>query len=617
MKLEIDYSRDRLLTEAGIAILSDRYYQGDDKSPQDCFARAALAFASNLEHAQRLYNYASRLWFMFSTPPLSNSPQRIKFAENWEENWDAECFARQPRGMPISCFLNYVPDSMKGITDHWVENAALASGGGGIGGSYVDVRSDGSETSRGSASNGIIPFIKVVDSEMSAVSQGKTRRGSYAAYLDINHPEIEEFISIRKPSGGDLNRKALNIHHGINITDEFMQRVKDLTEGKTDNDEWPLIDPHSQRIVKTVSVRGLWQSILETRVQTGEPYIAYIDTINSHLPETQIEQGLKVHGSNLCSEITLATDEDRTAVCCLSSVNLAKWDEWSKDDLFIPDLIELLDNILQYFIENAPEGMWRAVNSAAAERSIGLGMMGFHTLLQQKGIPWESALATSLNLRVSSHIQSEAINATHMLAELRGEPHDMLGTGRRNAHLLAVAPNASSSLICGCVSPSVEPLRANAFIQKTMSGTFTIKNAVLAEILNEVASTKEDPEGWLAKQWRRITNNKGSVQELEYLTDEQKELFKTAIELDQRWVIDHAADRTPMICQSQSVNLFIPPDVSVVELHGLHMRAWLKGLKTLYYVRSEAVKRTESISVTAERKDLFKFTEETCLSCEG
>lgn len=518
-----------------------------------------------------------------------------------------------------NCFLNYIPDSLKGIGDHYIENMYLASGGGGIGGHWSSLRSDGVSTSKGSASNGIMPFIKVVDSEMSAVSQGKTRRGSYAAYLDINHPEIQEFISMRKPTGGDLNRKSLNLHHGVNITDDFMSLIDSCEQDPNMDDSWELIDPHSKEVVSVVSARALWQLLLETRMQTGEPYVAYIDTINRYLPEAQRERGLKVRGSNLCAEITEVTDPNRTAICCLSSPNLAKWDEWKDDPLFIPDLIRFLDNVIQFYIDNCPEEAWRARNSAALERSLGLGAMGFHTLLMQKGIPFESALATSLNRRIFAHLKESSVMASRTLAEERGEPEDMKGTGRRNAHLMAVAPNASSSLICGSVSPSVEPLRANAFAQKTLSGTFTIKNRVLQKVLEGYVGFDEKAAlpGWLEKQWRSIIRNKGSVQHLPYLSKDEKEVFKTAMEMDQRWIVDHAADRAPLICQSQSINLFLPPDVSVVELHGLHMRAWKKGLKTLYYVRSESVKRTEDVSVHIERKDLFAFNEQSCLSCEG
>ena len=611
-----------ILNDISRSILNDRYTQ-DGQTPEKAIRRAAYAFADDEEHADRLNAYARNGWFMFSTPILSNAPQRSTFCEDLhEDNMSFGCFDKAPRGMPISCFLNYVPDSLQGIGDHYIENMYLASGGGGIGGHWSDLRSDGVSTSRGSASNGLIPFLKVVDSEMSAVSQGKTRRGSYAAYLDIDHPEILEFIQVRKPTGGDLNRKALNVHHGVNITDDFMKLIESCQNNPDVDDSWDLIDPHTKEVVRTVSAKMVWELILTTRMQTGEPYIAFIDTINSNLPIPQQEMGLRVNGSNLCSEITLPTNENRTAVCCLSSVNLAFWDKWRTRPTFIADIVRMLDNVLTYFIFNAPDEMEKAKFSAFRERSIGLGAMGFHTLLQTKGIPWESALATSMNHRIFSHIYEEAQNASHELAAERGEAPDMVGTGYRNAHLLAIAPNASSSLICGQVSPSIEPLRANAFVQKTMGGTFTIKNPILAEIL----PTRWDPalgyengtrEEWVEKQWRSIIRNKGSVQHLDYLTPEEKELFKTAMEIDQRWVIDHAADRAPYICQAQSVNLFLPPDVSVIELHGLHMRAWKQGLKTLYYMRSEAVKRTEDVSVKIERKDLLRFTEETCLSCEG
>lgn len=620
--IQIDYNNNNNLSEAGLAILKDRYLLDGENDPQEAFARAAIAFSDDEEMAQRIYGYASKLWFMYATPVLSNAPVRVSWGPNDEarSNFEPHHFIK-PRGMPISCFLSYIGDSLASIGDHWVESMYLASSGGGIGGHWMDVRSNGSATSRGSASNGIIPFIKVVDSEMSAVSQGKTRRGSYAAWLDISHPEIEEFLVVRKPAGGDINRKALNIHHGVVIGDDFMELIARCQFNPDCCDDWPLIDPNSGKVTKVVSAKKLWETILETRMQTGEPYVAFRDTINRAVPQPLLDLGLFVRASNLCAEITLPTTETRTAVCCLSSVNLAKFDEWKDDPLFIEDLIRFLDNVLSFFIANAPEGMWRAKNSAMHERSLGLGAMGFHTYLMQKGIPWESALATSTNKRVFKHLHERATEASFKLGTILGEAPDMVGTGMRNAHLLAIAPNASSSLICGSVSPSVEPLRANAFLQKTLTGSFTIKNKVLEDILRQVAEQRydnlEERQEWLNKQWRSIITNRGSVQHLDYLPDAEKEVFKTAMELDQRWVVDLAADRQEFICQSQSLNLFLPPDVSVVELHGLHMRAWQQGVKTLYYLRSEAIKRAETVSTTIERRNLYHFTEETCLSCEG
>lgn len=579
--------RDNLLTDFGKTTLKDRYLLPEETSPQESFMRAAKAYSDNDEMAQRIYDYSSKLWFMYSTPILSNGGTG--------------------RGMPISCFLNYVDDSRKGLTDHYTENAWLTSIGGGIGGYWGDIRSDGTLTSGGSQSSGSIPFLHVVDSEIMAFSQGKTRRGSYAAYMDVNHPEILEFLDIRKPSGGDIHRKCLNLHHGINITNEFMELIEKCISEPTYDDTWKLIDPHTKEVVKEVSARELWQKILENRVATGEPYICYIDHINDALPETQKALGLKVNHSNLCTEITLPTNEDRTAVCCLSSVNLETYDEWKDNKLFIPDLVRFLDNVLTAFIENAPESVFRAKNSATQERSIGLGAMGFHAYLQKCGIPFESALAKAKNLNIFKHIKSEAVAESKRLAVKRGEAPDMEGTGMRNAHLLAIAPNASSSIICGTTSPSIEPYRANAYVQKTMSGSFLVKNKFLEKLLEQKGINDE-------KTWTSILANRGSVLHLKDLSDYEKDIFKTSIEINQQWIIEHASDRQQYICQGQSVNVFVPADVNIKELHDIHMLAWKRKLKTLYYCRSEAIKRAELVSLKVERTII---PEADCLACEG
>ena len=582
----IDYDRDELLTDFGKTTLKDRYLLPNENSPQDGFMRAAKAFSDNDEMAQRIYDYASKLWFMFSTPILSNGGAN--------------------RGMPISCFLNYVGDSREGLTGHYTENAWLASIGGGIGGYWGHVRSDGTSTSGGSQSSGSIPFLHVVDSEILAFSQGKTRRGSYAAYMDMSHPEIIEFLEMRKPSGGDIHRKCLNLHHAINISDEFMHLIEKCVTEPTYDDTWNLIDPHTKEVVRTVSARDLWQKLLENRVATGEPYVSFIDTINEALPETQKKLGLKVHHSNLCTEITLPTNEDRTAVCCLSSVNLEKYDDWKNDKLFIPDLVRFLDNALTYFIENAPDSVFRAKFSAAQERSIGLGAMGFHAYLQSKNIAFESALAKSLNMKMFKNIKEEAVEESKRLAVKRGEAPDMEGTGMRNAHLLAVAPNASSSIICGTTSPSIEPYRANAYVQKTMSGSFLVKNKYLEKLLEKKGINNDDI-------WSSIVSQRGSVLHLKELSDYEKDIFKTGIEINQQWIIEHAADRQKYICQGQSVNVFVPADVNIKELHDIHMLAWKRKLKTLYYCRSEAIKRAELVSKKVERTII---PEADCLACE-
>jgi ribonucleoside-diphosphate reductase alpha chain len=591
MSVKIDFSKDKLLDDFALATLKDRYMVGDETSPQEAFARAAMAFADNDAHAQRLYDYVSNLWFMFATPVLSNGGTS--------------------RGLPISCFLNYVDDSREGITEHYVENAYLSSFGGGIGGTWSDVRSVGTRTSKGSESTGVVPFIKVVDAEMLAFSQGVTRRGSYAAYLHMSHPEIEEFLDGRKTTGGDSNRKFLNLHHSIVIPDSFMELIHKATKEEGFDDSWELIDPHTKKVVKTVSARALWVKILQNRMETGEPYLMFEDAVNNALPEYQKKKGLRVHHSNLCSEITLATNEERTAVCCLSSVNLEYYDEWKTHPAFIPDLIRMLDNVLTYFIENAPSQLERAKFSAMRERSIGLGAMGFHAYLQKNSIPFESAMAGGTNLEMFAYIKSMADKTTRELAVERGACPDDDSCSVRNAHLLAIAPNASSSIICGNTSPSIEPYRANAYTQKTKSGSNLVKNKFLDRIIRDKTTSEEE----YTEVWRSIVANKGSVQHLTFLEEWDKDVFKTAVEINQAWIIEHASVRQQFICQSQSVNLFFPPDVNKGDLHNVHMLAWAKDLKTLYYLRSEAIGRADNVTSLAKREIIFEQSD--CLSCEG
>ena len=586
--INIDYRKDKLLTEFSHKTLQDRYLVGDEVSPQEGFARAAQAFADDEAHAQRLYDYASNLWFMFATPVLSNGGTQ--------------------RGLPISCFLNYVDDSREGITGHYTENAYLSSFGGGIGGSWSDVRAQGTKTSKGSESTGVMPFVKVVDAEMLAFSQGVTRRGSYAAYLHMSHPEVEEFLDMRKPTGGDTNRKCLNLHHGVVIPDKFMEIIHKATKEPGFDDSWELIDPHSGEVKKVVSARTLWVKLLQNRMETGEPYLMFEDAVNADLPQFQKNKGLRVHHSNLCSEITLATNDERTAVCCLSSVNLEYYDEWKKVPAFIPDLIRMLDNVLESFIQNAPPQLERAKFSALRERSLGLGAMGFHAYLQKNGISFESPLASAINYEMFDSIKSQAQNTTEQLAVERGACPDDDSCSVRNAHLLAIAPNASSSIICGNTSPSIEPFRANAYTQKTKSGSYLQKNKFLEELLEKYEQNTENT-------WKSIVTNKGSVQHLEFLSEEEKEVFKTAVEINQSWVIEHAAQRQEFICQSQSVNLFFPPDVNKGELHNIHMLAWAKNMKTLYYLRSEAISRADNVSNKIKREIIFE--QQDCLSCEG
>lgn len=599
--LEIEPSRDKDFPKFSTDTLKERYFVPGESSPQHALARASVAFGSSTEHSQRLYDYASRRWFMYATPLLSNGGTT--------------------RGLPISCFLSFVNDSRFGISNHWDENMWLATNGGGIGGYWGELRSDGTETSSGGASTGSIPFMKVVDSQMLACSQGRTRRGSYAAYQDISHPEIEEFITIRKPTGGDSNRKCLNLHHGVNVTDEFMHIIERCMKDPEADDSWPLIDPASKEVVKVVSAKALWQALLETRVQTGEPYLHFIDTTNAHLPKEQKALGLSVKQSNLCSEITLPTNSERTAVCCLSSVNLEKYDEWKNDPNFISDLVEMLDNTLDSFIrlakgegerrfapEAASVGLRKAAYSAERERSIGLGTMGFHAYLQKSNIPFESAIAEGVNRQIFSHIKDKALEASNRLAKERGEPEDIKGSGRRNAHLLAIAPNASSSIICN-TSPSIEPYRANYYTHKTLNGSYGVRNPYLEQLLIKLGKNTEDV-------WSSIIANGGSVANLDFLTEYEKSVFVTSLEIDQRWVVHHAAVRQEWICQAQSVNLFFSADTSIKYLHKIHFDAWKKGLKTLYYCRSQAKHRVENITTRVERIKLDE-DEDECLSCQG
>ncbi len=586
--ISIDYSRDSLLTPFSVSTLQDRYMLPAEKSPQEAFARAAEAFADDDEHAQRLYDYASKLWFMFSTPVLANGGTK--------------------RGLPISCFLNYVPDSIDGLAANILEDIHLTTSGGGIGSYFGHVRSDGEATKRGTKSTGIIGFIKVIESLMLAYSQGSNRRGAASIYLDISHPEIEEFINMRKP-GGDANRKALNrkvFHHAVNIPDSFMDKIMQ------EDDSWPLIDPHSKDVRKVVSARELWIRLLETRMETGEPYLHFIDTSNKYLPEALKAKGLRIHQSNLCSEIILPTNEYRTAVCCLSSVNLEKFDEWKDDPLFIEDLIRMLDNVLDGFIKSASwKKMERAIRSATMERSLGLGAMGFASYLQSKNIPFESAMASSRNRVMFQHIYEQARAASKKLATERGEAPDMEGTGLRNAHLIAIAPNASSGIIAG-TSPGIEPEPGNVHVKKTDTGTTYSKNKHLEKLLEQLGkNTKE--------VWDSVLFNNGSVQHLDFLSEHAKDVFKTAFELDQSWIVDHAGSRQPFIDQAQSVNLFFNPGVDKSVLHRVHYEAWQKELKTLYYLRSGKAKAAENIASKVERNHIIKPDdgEPACLSCES
>ena len=618
--IKINYDKEKKLDKFSIDTLQGRYFVDGETHAQEAFARASVFGATykgitDFKLAQRLYNYSSDCWFMFSTPILSNGGTK--------------------RGLPISCFLNYVSDSRKGLSVHVDENIWLASSGGGIGGYWGDVRSNGISTTHGSQSTGTIPFMHWIDAQMLAFSQGKTRRGSYALYLDVWHPEIEEFINIRKESGGDINRKCLNLHNGVNINNEFLKAVED-------DAEWRLIDPKTKEATKTVNARELWFQIIQARAETGEPYIINIDTCNEALPQKQKDLGLEIKQSNLCSEITLPTNEERTAVCCLSSVNLEHFDKWSKNEQFIDDLITMLDNIIQHFIDNAidtaqlgeysanfkrfkkyikkgQEGFTKAAYSAYRERSVGLGAMGFHAYLQSKNIPFESIYATGFNYQAFSHIKTKAVESSQRLADERGEAPDINGSGLRNAHLIAVAPNASSSIICSGTSPSIEPFRANAYTHKTLSGSYQVRNRYLEKLINKKGLSAEEKK----ELWKDIAGSDGSIQHLDIFTEEEKEIFKTANEINQIWIVEHAYKRQEFICQSQSVNLFftLPKATEPQEVHDEYMQYvndvhWYGAnkLKSLYYFRSNAARNAENVNIKIPR---IKLDEEGCIACEG
>ncbi len=594
-RVEINHDRDEYLTDFGKTTLKDRYLMPDEEF-QDLFARVAMYYADDSAHAQRLYDYISNLWFMPATPVLSNGGTS--------------------RGLPISCFLNEAEDSLNGIVDLWNENVWLAALGGGIGSYWGNIRSIGESVSRNGKTSGIVPFIKVQDSMTMAISQGSLRRGSAACYLDVHHPEIEEFIEIRRPTGGDPNRKALNLHHGVLITDAFMRAVEN-------DEEWALLSPKDGHVVDKVSARSLWIRLLTARIETGEPYIVNIDHVNRAIPQHHKMAGLSVKMSNLCSEITLPTGMDqhgnmRTAVCCLSSLNLEKFLEWQDHPTFIEDVMRMLDNVLEDFIKKAPDHMSKAKYSAMRERSVGLGVMGYHSFLQSMMIPFEGVMAKVWNRRMFSHIKSQVDKASETLAHERGACPDAAEYNimERFSNKMAIAPTASISIICGGASPGIEPSAANAYTHKTLSGSYAVKNKYLEKLLEEKGYNDEDT-------WSSIFTHEGSVQHLDFLSDEEKDVFKTAFELDQRWLIEHAADRTPFICQAQSLNVFLPADVHKKDLHEIHYLAWKKGVKSLYYCRSKSIQRAESkssadkaLAIEAAAREADGNNYEECLACQ-
>ena len=591
--INIDLERDKLFDELGIKRLKESYMKEDEESPQQRFAFVSKSFGSNQDHAQRLYEYSSKHWLSYSTPILS--------------------FGRSKRGMPISCFLNYIEDTAEGLVDNLSETNWLSMFGGGVGIGFGIRSADDKST-------GVMPHLKIYDASSLAYRQGRTRRGSYAAYLDISHPDIISFLEMRKPTG-DPNVRCLNLHHGINITDDFMHIIERCMLDPEANDDWTLTDPHSGEVREVVSAKHLWQQILELRMHTGEPYIHFIDTSNREMPQWLKDKNLKIHQSNLCSEIILPTNEERTAVCCLSSLNLETYDEWKNEPLFLKDVAEMLDNVLNYFIANAPDVISRAKYSAGRERSIGIGALGFHAYLQRNGIAFEGVMAKVANNRIFKTIREGLNNANLQLGEERGEAPDASGTGLRFSHLMAIAPNASSSIIMGNTSPSIEPYRANAYRQDTLSGSFLNKNRWLDELIIKLSHDK--PAEWYDDVWSSIIANDGSVQHLDWMSEHDKDVFKTSMEIDQRWVIDLAADRQAYIDQAQSLNLFFRPDAHIKYIHAIHFMAWKKGLKTLYYCRSEKIGKADKVSKRIERQVIKELdmavlaSGDTCLVCEG
>ena len=598
--IRIDLEKDKLFDELGIKRLKESYMKEDEISPQHRFAFVAKQFGTDPEHSQRLYDYASNHWLSFSTPILS--------------------FGRSKRGLPISCFLNFIEDTAEGLVDNLSETNWLSMLGGGVGIGFGIRSTDDKST-------GVLPHLKIYDASSLAYRQGRTRRGSYAAYLDISHPDIIGFLEMRKPTG-DPNVRCLNLHHGVNITDDFMNIIEKCMLDSEANDDWNLTDPHSGIVRETVSAKNLWQQILELRMHTGEPYIHYIDTSNRMMPQFLKDLGLKIHQSNLCSEIILPTNEERTAVCCLSSLNLEYYDEWKDHPHFLCDTAEMLDNVLQYFIDNAPSSIERARYSASRERSIGVGALGFHAYLQRKGVAFEGVMGKVLNNQIFKHIRKGLDDANQILGQIRGPAPDAISSGQRFSHLMAIAPNASSSIIMGNTSPSVEPYRANAYRQDTLSGSFLNKNRWLDKVIRDYLTGGDSSEQTLEEGeyndiWSSIIANDGSVQHLNWMDENTKAVFKTSMEIDQRWVIELAADRQQYIDQAQSLNLFFRPDAHIKYIHAIHFMAWKKGLKTLYYCRSEKIGKADKVSKKIERQvikelDMVQVAQgNDCIACEG
>ena len=590
MSITIDPSRDSLFDTLGLQRLRESYMMEEETSPQERFAYVSQAFSSNPEHAQRLYEYSSKHWLSYSTPILS--------------------FGRSKRGLPISCFLNYMDDSAEGLVNNLSETNWLSMLGGGVG-VHLGIRNSDDK------STGVMPHLKMYDASSLAYRQGRTRRGSYAAFLDVSHPDITQFLEMRKPTG-DQNMRTLNLNHGINISDKFMDIIETCMKDPEANDDWELINPANGKVAEVVSAKGLWQKMLDLRMQTGEPYFIFIDTANRAMPKWLQDKGLKIHGSNLCTEIFLPTSADRTAVCCLSSLNLEYYDDWKEVEKFIPDVMEMLDNVLQYFIDNAPDHIHRAILSATAERSVGLGTLGFHAYLQKNNLPIDGVMAKLTNKDIFSHIKKECERADADLVIERGPCPDAASAGmlRRFSHHMAIAPNASSSLIMGNTSPSVEPYRANVFRQDTLSGAFVYRNRFLTKRLADLGMDDDDT-------WASIIAHDGSIQHLD-VPEDLKQVFKTAMEIDQRWLVELAADRQTFVDQGQSINLFFQPNTTIAYLHAVHFMAWKQGLKSLYYLRSDKVRKADKVGAQIQRQRIEETIDmtaiangETCLACEG
>ena len=590
MTIKIDLTRDALFDSLGLQRLKESYMKDDEQSPQERFAFVSEAFSSDPEHAQRLYEYSSKHWLSYSTPILS--------------------FGRSKRGLPISCFLNYMDDSAEGLVDNLSETNWLSMLGGGVG-VHLGIRNSDDK------STGVMPHLKMYDASSLAYRQGRTRRGSYAAFLDISHPDIIQFLEMRKPTG-DQNLRTLNLNHGVNISDAFMDVIERCMKDGDANDDWELINPANGEVVEVVSAKYLWQKILDLRMQTGEPYLVFIDTANRALPEWLNDKGLQINGSNLCTEIFLPTSADRTAVCCLSSLNLEYYDDWKNDDLFIPDVMEMLDNVLQYFIDSAPDHIRRAIRSATDERSVGLGTLGFHAYLQKNNMAIDGVMSKLTNRDIFKHISKECKRADTLLFFKRGACPDAAWSGidRRFSHHMAIAPNASSSLIMGNTSPSIEPYRANVFRQDTLSGAHIYRNRFLTKRLAELGMDDDDT-------WASIIANDGSIQHLG-VPEELKQVFKTAMEIDQRWLVELASDRQEFVDQGQSLNLFFQPNTTIAYLHAIHFMAWKMGLKSLYYLRSDKVRKADKVGAQIQRQRIEETIDmtaiangETCLACEG